>query len=132
MGFQRTKALPVRSTFNGCIFYDRTFVLLTRRPYFDSPAFDMVGGTRVDLHVVPIIAGKVFYHSFSQGLGTPLALKVVAPHTGRNAIYLVAAQCSINTFLFIHDVLLLSSLLLYTSTFWMRTHEKQEKRVFAG
>src|SRR5205823_14767695 len=104
--------------FNGRTFKDRAFVLLTGRSYFDSPAFDMVRGTGVDLHIVPIITGKVFYHRFSQCLDIPFTLEVMTPHAGRNTIYLVAAQCSVNTFLFIHDVLLLN-----ISTFWVRARD---------
>src|SRR5258708_32974572 len=96
-----THTLPISATPDRSILNDGRFVLLSRGAHANSPTLDVVGSTRVDLHEIPVIACEVFTHCLRQPLRTPLAFKVVPPHTCRNSIYRFISQTGIYTFLLI-------------------------------
>src|SRR5947209_2471166 len=70
--------------------------------YFHFPVFNMVGGTRIDLHEVPIITGVILDHCLGKCLGIPLVFEIMPPHARWNTINWITTQCNINTFFFIH------------------------------
>src|SRR5262249_432045 len=67
-----------------------------------TPILDMVAGTRIDLHVIPIVGAVIGKHRLCQSLRGPFLHVIVAPETYGHTIYCVAAQSGVYTLPLVH------------------------------
>src|SRR5947209_19192500 len=101
---ERAQTFPIGGAFDGSLLNAGRFVRLARGAHLDPPSFDVIAGTGVHLHVIPVVASKVLDHRLGQGLGIPFPYKIVSPHACRYTVYRPAAQRGINTLLLIHSI----------------------------
>jgi len=68
------------------ILRDGAFAGVARGRVAAAPGLGVVGGARVDLHVVPVVGVEALEHGGSEALGRPFAPEVVAPEAGRRPV----------------------------------------------